>query len=223
MSIFFIKGILTGFVLSLPFGPIGIYCMEKTLVEGEKEGYISALGMVTVDLIYGLISFLFINIVRDDIEKYGPLLTSFIGLFLIVVGIKKFLKNPEAVVTEKKTTTLLQNYFTTFFLSIVNISSILVIIGVYTLTDTWLRFGHHPNIANTNLSFSVKAICGIQFAGGIFLGGAALWFLTTYILYHWRKKITTEMLVKITKLVGAVLFCFGLVTVISSIKFYLFN
>lgn len=90
MFTLFLKGIVTGLVLSLPFGPIGIYCMEKTLVEGEKEGYISALGMVTVDLIYGIIAFLFINILREDIEKYGPFLTSGIGVFLIVVGVKKF-------------------------------------------------------------------------------------------------------------------------------------
>ena len=45
---------ITGLILSLPFGPVGIYCMEKTLVEGQKEGYVSSLGMVTVDVIYGL-------------------------------------------------------------------------------------------------------------------------------------------------------------------------
>ena len=83
---------MTGLILSLPFGPIGIYCMEKTLVEGEKEGYTSALGMVTIDFVYGLVAFLFINILRDDIEKYGPLLAGVVGAFLISVGTKKFFK-----------------------------------------------------------------------------------------------------------------------------------
>ena len=58
----FFEGIITGLVLSLPFGPVGIYCMEKALIEGEKKAYTSAMGMVTVDVIYGIISFLFIII-----------------------------------------------------------------------------------------------------------------------------------------------------------------
>ena len=57
----FLKGIITGLILSLPFGPVGIYCMEKAMIEGEKKAYVSALGMVTVDIIYGIISFLFIS------------------------------------------------------------------------------------------------------------------------------------------------------------------
>ena len=33
-----IKGIIAGFILSLPFGPVGIYCMEVTIVEGRWKG-----------------------------------------------------------------------------------------------------------------------------------------------------------------------------------------
>ena len=67
MDLTFFKGMITGLILSLPFGPVGIYCMEKTLVEGQKEGYVSSLGMVTVDVIYGLTALLFINKIDDII------------------------------------------------------------------------------------------------------------------------------------------------------------
>ena len=70
MDLTFFKGVITGLILSLPFGPVGIYCMEKTLVEGQKEGYVSSLGMVTVDVIYGLTALLFINKIDDFIIKY---------------------------------------------------------------------------------------------------------------------------------------------------------
>jgi len=38
-----LKGVLTGLILSLPFGPVGVYCMELTIVEGRWKGYITAL------------------------------------------------------------------------------------------------------------------------------------------------------------------------------------
>ncbi|MGL6063565.1 MAG: LysE family translocator [Fusobacteriaceae bacterium] len=217
MFILFLKGIGTGLVLSLPFGPIGIYCMEKTLVEGEKEGYISALGMVTVDLIYGVMAFLFINILREDIEKYGPLLTSGVGVFLIVVGVKKFFKNPVAAKIKDKKRSLFQNYITTFFVSMVNISTILVIIGVYTIIDKWIKVSDIWRIKlPTELETKVLSAC--FFATGIFIGGATLWFLTTYILYHCRKKINTGTLVKITKAAGILILIFGVITLITTIK-----
>lgn len=217
MMAVFVKGIMTGLVLSLPFGPIGIYCMEKTLVEGEKEGYISALGMVTVDFIYGMVAFLFINILRDDIEKYGPILTSLVGMFLISVGVKKFFKKMEGANIKERKGGLIQDYLTTMLVSLVNISSILVIIGVYSISDNWLKVSPEINQLISQ-SFSSKVEAALIYSSGIFSGGAALWFVTTYILYHWRKKINHDMILKITKFSGLALLGFGVVTLITAIK-----
>ncbi len=92
LDLTFFKGMITGLILSLPFGPVGIYCMEKTLVEGQKEGYVSSLGMVTVDVIYGLTALLFINKIEDVIIKYEYFLEIGISIFLLVVGLKKMSK-----------------------------------------------------------------------------------------------------------------------------------
>ena len=89
MDLTFFKGIITGLILSLPFGPVGIYCMEKTLVEGQKEGYISSLGMVTIDVVYGLTALLFLNQVEDIVKQYECYLETGIAIFLLVVGLKK--------------------------------------------------------------------------------------------------------------------------------------
>lgn len=220
MNMLFVKGVMTGFVLSLPFGPIGIYCMEKTLVQGEKEGYTSAMGMVSVDFIYGMISFLFINILRNDIEKYGPLLTSIVGVFLISVGVKKFFKHPEAACIKDKKDGLFQHYLTTFLVALVNISTILVIIGVYSITNNWFKIS--PDLVLYMSSGIInRIISAFIFASGIFIGGGALWFVTTYILYHWRKKITHELLIKITKFSGLALLGFGIFTLATALKHFL--
>lgn len=220
MEIVFLKGIITGLVLSLPFGPIGIYCMEKTLVEGEKEGYISAMGMVTIDFVYGMFAFLFINILKDDIEKYGPILAGFIGIFLVKVGSSKFLKKMESADIKERKGGLLQYYLTTMFVAILNISSIVVIMMVWTISDPWLKVS--PAIDSyIATSFFNKLLTGVCFSGGIFIGGGALWFLTTYILFHWRKKITHDILVKITKYSGLILLLFGLFTIFNSIRHFL--
>ncbi|MBP6062834.1 MAG: lysine transporter LysE [Fusobacteriaceae bacterium] len=220
MMVIFIKGIMTGLILSLPFGPIGIYCMEKTLVEGEKEGYTSALGMVTIDFVYGLVAFLFINILRDDIEKYGPLLAGVVGAFLISVGTKKFFKKTEAAQLKERKGGLIQGYLTTMICAIFNISSILVMIAFYSISDKVLPVSPELNqMIVSNFNFKVES--AFTYASGIFLGGAALWFTTTYILYHWRKTINHEMIMKVTKYSGLAIFGFGTTIVFTAVKHFL--
>ena len=199
MGITFFKGLLTGFLLSLPFGPVGIYCMEKTLIEGEKEGYFSAIGMVTVDVIYGITAYLFVNQIGDTIIKYETYCKIAIGIFLMVVGLKKFLTKTEVKKIDNEGISLFQNYLTTFAVSIANISSILIIAGIFTALKVTLDRG---------------AYVPLKLASGIFIGGASLWFLTTYILYHFKKKVTEELLIKISKFAGGAIFSFGLIATI---------
>ena len=75
MDLTILKGIITGLILSLPFGPVGIYCMELTVVEGRWKGYITALGMVTIDVVYSAVSLMFLSSVESYIKKYENYLT----------------------------------------------------------------------------------------------------------------------------------------------------
>ena len=109
MDLTFFKGIITGLILSLPFGPVGIYCMEKTLVEGQKEGYISSLGMVTIDVVYGLTALLFLNQVEDIVKQYECYLETGIAIFLLVVGLKKMSNKMKLKKVEADPVGLIQN------------------------------------------------------------------------------------------------------------------
>ena len=80
------KGMIMGFILSLPFGPVGIYCMELTIIEGRWKGYITALGMVTIDMVYSTVALLFLSGVKEYIVKYENYLSLIIGLFLLVIS-----------------------------------------------------------------------------------------------------------------------------------------
>lgn len=195
-----IKGVLTGIILSFPFGPVGIYCMEKAMVKGEKKAYVSALGMVSVDVIYGIISFLFIYQLEGYILKYQDILKIFISVFLIFIGGKKMFKKPEIKELYINHFTLIQDYFETFLLAIFNISSILVIAGIYTIFDV---VAIKPNIASN-----------IQLATGIGVGGSAMWATTIAMIHHFKKRLTLDIILKLSKLSGYVITIFGIGTII---------
>lgn len=162
-----LKGVVTGLILSLPFGPIGIYCMEKTVIENPRKGYISALGMVTVDVIYGLTALLFLTRVENLIVKYESFLQIFVALFLIFVGWKKLERKVKIKKIECTPAGMIKDYFTTFFLALANVSSVFTILVIFTTLKV----------------YSDEATSQAKFiALGIFLGGAFEWFITTYII-----------------------------------------
>ena len=159
------KGMIMGFILSLPFGPVGIYCMELTIIEGRWKGYITALGMVTIDMVYSTVALLFLSGVKEYIVKYENYLSLIIGLFLLVISIRKLLTKIELKDINVDFKSMLQNYLTGAGFAIVNISSILVIATVFTVLKVLDDGNTSPPTTY------MEAILGVG------IGGTSLWFL----------------------------------------------
>ena len=203
MDITILKGILTGFILSLPFGPVGVYCMELTIVEGRWKGYITALGMVTIDMLYSAVALLFLSSVKDYIIRYENFLSLLIGMFLMIVSSKKLFRKIELKELNVDFKSMLQNYLTGVGFAIVNISSILVIATVF----AFLRI-----LDDANTPTLIETVLGVG------LGGSGLWFLTTYLISHFRKLFGKEKLIKIIKFANGIIFILALFVVFYSIK-----
>ena len=193
MNITFFKGIITGLLLSLPFGPVGLYCMEKTLTEGKKDGFSTALGMVTSDVIYGLIAFFFVNQAEDFILKYEMFFKGLVGVCLIFLGAKK-LKTPVVIKKPSKINEYnIQNYFSGFFLSVINVTGIVSIIFIYTLLSVVADADHYMFLA-----------------AGIGTAGVTSWFINVQVLTYFKRFITDEILIKISKISSFIILTFGI-------------
>jgi threonine/homoserine/homoserine lactone efflux protein len=55
MDLFF-EGIIIGFAIAAPVGPIGVLCIRRTLAEGRASGLVSGLGAATADAIYASVA-----------------------------------------------------------------------------------------------------------------------------------------------------------------------
>ncbi len=49
--LFLLKGLILGFSIAAPVGPIGVLCIRRTLSCGVRNGFISGLGAATADAI----------------------------------------------------------------------------------------------------------------------------------------------------------------------------
>ncbi len=54
--IFLVKGLVVGFSIAAPIGPIGILTIRRTLAEGRTVGLVSGMGAATADAVYGCVA-----------------------------------------------------------------------------------------------------------------------------------------------------------------------
>lgn len=61
----FLKGIVLGFSIAAPVGPIGILCIRKTLQFGRLSGLFYGLGAAIADSIYAILAAFGLTFVSD--------------------------------------------------------------------------------------------------------------------------------------------------------------
>ena len=81
-----VKGIAVGIVIALPFGPVGVLCVRRTLFEGMSFGLVSGLGAATADSVFGIIAGFGLTFIRDWLLGYEDWLGAAGGLVLLVYG-----------------------------------------------------------------------------------------------------------------------------------------
>ncbi len=91
---FFLRGLLIGFSIAAPVGPIGVLCIRRTLTDGRLAGLASGLGAASADAIYGSLAGFGLTLVANFLVSQQSWLRLGGGLFLLYLGLKTFLSAP---------------------------------------------------------------------------------------------------------------------------------
>jgi threonine/homoserine/homoserine lactone efflux protein len=86
---FFLRGLIIGFSIAAPVGPIGVLCIRRTLA-----GFISGLGAATADAIYGCIAGFGLTFISSFLISQQVWFRVVGGAFLCYLGIKTLLARP---------------------------------------------------------------------------------------------------------------------------------
>lgn len=185
-----VRFILAGIIMGLPFGPMGILCIGKTLEQGKLIGFSAALGAVAVDLFYAALAFIFLGFFQGKIAEYDTILKIIIGFFLIFIGTKKFFKKPDIkrdmniIRDVRDVKSCLKNFWELCILSVPNIFNLASLITVFTALDIYRYSGEE----------ALFTLISTMLITEIFL-----WYFTTSVFHRLRKKITDRSIVLLLK------------------------
>lgn len=192
-----VKGLMIGFSIAMPVGPIGLLCIRNVLTFGMLCGLMTGLGAATADAIYGALAGFGVTTISSFLETYGAYLQICGALFLCYLGITTFFGKAsiDNVETNSKA------FLTTFLLTLTNPMTIISFAGVYAA----LGIGHESS------SISHALITTL----GVFLGSIAWWFILALSASVFRDKFTAKSSIWLNKISGSILFGFGSLALIA--------
>ena len=68
---FFLRGLIIGFSIAAPVGPIGALCIRRTLAHGRLIGFASGLGAACADGTYGAIAAFGLTVISGAARRLG--------------------------------------------------------------------------------------------------------------------------------------------------------
>src|SRR5579872_5012491 len=117
MITLFIKGLIIGFAIAAPVGPIGVLCIQRSLQDGFKIGLMTGVGAALADGTYGLIAGFGLTAISSLLINYQIWIRIIGGIYLLYLGIKLILTKPrERSNLSNSDKSLWHAFATTYFL-----------------------------------------------------------------------------------------------------------
>lgn len=198
----FLKGLIIGFSIAAPVGPIGVLCIARSLHEGALTGFVTGIGAAAADGAYGIIAAFGLTFISSFLLGHQLWIRLIGGVFLCYLGIKTFLAKTTLktnIAVEKKN--LFNASLTTFFLTLTNPMTILSFVAVFA--------GLGLGSTHTDYSEAIAMVIGV------ITGSLAWWLLLSFGIGVFRTRIKITVLHWINYFSGAIIFLFGLVALLS--------
>ena len=173
----FLKGLIAGFLIAAPVGPINVMCVRRTIVHGRLVGIVSGLGAAAADTFFGAIAAFGLTFIHDFLmrEKFwfgigGAALLFVIGLRILFAKPPQEKKHDD----DKDPANLLGDFTSTGFLTLTNPVTVLSFLAVFS------AFGVQSEERSLADSWTLLL--------GVFLGSSLWWLLLTTTVGLFRDK-----------------------------------
>ncbi len=196
MSIaFLLKGLVIGFSIAAPVGPIGVLCIKRTLTNGRMSGLVSGLGAATADALYGSIAGFGLTLISAFLLDQQTWIRLVGGAFLCYLGLKTFISKPAEQDVRAHGGNLISAYLSTFVLTLTNPLTILSFAAIFA----------GLGLGATDGDFASAGIL----VSGVFLGSAAWWLLLSGGVSLLRQRFDQQVMAWVNRASGVIILGFG--------------
>jgi len=199
----FLQGFVIGFSIAAPVGPIGLLCIQRTLLSGRVSGLVSGLGAATADATYGALAGFGVTYVSTFLISQQFLIRLAGGTFLVILGARIIISVPKESAGVASRQRLTSNYLSTFALTLSNPLTIVAFAAVFA----------GLGIAGKGGDYSAAAALVL----GVFAGSTSWWVILSNGVAAFRGALDPLRMRWINRISGVVIACFGAIAFLSSL------
>lgn len=198
----FIKGLITGILVSLPLGPMSILVIQRTANRDFKSGFYTGLGVATTDSIWALIAGFSVSYIISFLREHQSIIQIIGAVILFILGLYIFNSHPLNAIRKfkRKGTSPLQCFVSTTLIALSNPTVILAYIAVF---------------AGTNVIFNPHHLASpFIFTFGFLIGSLSWWLVIVSTVTRFRHHLNLRILWWFNKISGTMVMLFVLVSTI---------
>ncbi len=216
---FFFKGLMVGFLIAAPVGPVAIMCIRRTIAQGRIAGYVCGLGATFGDTIFGAIAAFGLGFIAAELIANQVWLRWIGGGFLIALGLKlafsrHLTRRAEAQEREQEREQdgaaeaapahqrqsledHIGNFASSLVVMITNPITLVAFAAIFAAIDIG--------------EIGEKTRWGLSLVAGVFAGAALWWTLLITAASLFRKRINEQGILWVNRGSGALILVFGIV------------
>ena len=198
---FFIKGLIFGFSIAAPVGPIGILCLRRSLTRGWTAGLLTGMGAATADALYGCVAGFGLAGITGIVVGQRAWIQLLGGLFLCWLGLRIFLSGTDERPATEVPGSAAMGYLSALFLTLTNPMTILSFAAVF----AGMGLG----------SIGAGPVAAGWLVAGVFSGSMAWWIILSSASSLFSARMNAKAMRWINRFSGAVLTGFGVAAVIG--------
>lgn len=201
-------GVAAGLMASVPLGPIGVLCIQRTLSKNRLSGFFSGMGAATADTLFAVLALFSLNYINSFIKQYDFWVELIGGVIIIVFGMSIYFKRVQHPSIRNKQRDsnkkmgYVGNYFSVLLLTLPNPAYFFVFVWIFAAMGV-------GSASSATWTHSLATLLGV------FAGASTWWFVLTYGVNKLRKKFNYRGLWWLNKISGGVIMLLGVWTVIT--------
>jgi threonine/homoserine/homoserine lactone efflux protein len=200
---FLYAGLLVGFSIAVPIGPMGLLCIQRTLASGMRVGVSTGLGGATINVAYGAAILFGLGRMPAWMAGGGRVLGALGGVFLLWSAARTLLREPAGlgVATAGDSPSPLEAYGSAVLFNATNPLSPILIAALLS-----------PLIGLYSFSLNDAAILLV----GIFAAAMTWWICLTGGIALLRSRLNPNALLYVNRIAGMILTVYGLLAIARS-------
>lgn len=197
------RGLAIGVIISAPMGPVGIFCVQRTLEKGRLSGFFTGIGASISDLLYCLLTGFGLSFIEGFLKANQSIIQIFGSFVLVIFGIYLFKSTPARKVKKPgaEINSQSKNILSGFLFTFSNPLIIFLIIGLFARFDFFL-----PEIS------LLQYIIGYVF---IVIGALSWWWIVSYFVDKLRAHFNVRSMWLINKITGGIIMIFAIVGIVT--------